>query len=142
MIEGVVLTFTDISQRIEAEAAMPAARDLAEGIVNAVREPLLVLDGELKVVTASTSFYRYFQVTPQETLGCSIYHLGNHQWQIPALAELLETLLPRDQSFDDYIVEHDFPHIGHRKLALNARRLASPGADLILLAMENIPEKA
>jgi two-component system CheB/CheR fusion protein len=147
VIEGVVLTFTDITQRVAAEAAVQAvtavqtARALAEAIVDTVREPLLVLDEGFKVVSASRSFYQYFEVTTNDTIGWSIYELGNRQWDIPALHELLETLLPRDQSFDDYTVTHIFPVIGERTLLLNARRLVGQSGDtaLILLAMDSPP---
>ena len=136
-IGGVVLTFTDISQRVEALAAQ-VARELAEAIVDSVREPLLVLDSSLQVVTASRSFYQCFEVSPSETLGRAIYDLGDGQWNIPALRELLENVLPSDQSFDDYVVDSEFPAIGHRRLLLNARRVVGKlGAPpLILLAMQ------
>lgn len=140
VIEGVVLTFTDISRRIEAEEAGRAARDLAEAIVDTAREPLLVLNGKLEVISASRSFYRHFKVVPQETVGRSVYALGNGKWAIPALAELLETVLPRDRSVEGYVVDHDFPGIGHQKMLLNARRLAGEAGQpsMILLAMESI----
>lgn len=138
VIDGVVLTFTDISSRVAAEEEMRSARELAEGIVDAVREPLLVLDAALRVVSASRAFYRTFQVTPVATQGSLIYDLGNRQWHIPALRELLENILPHNQSFDDFVVEHDFPTIGRRRMLLNARRIVGvTGAiRLILLAME------
>jgi len=138
VIEGVVLTFADISQRVEAEAAGKLARELAEGIVDTVREPLIVLDGKLKVISASRSFYRDFRTTAEDTVGRHFYDLGNRQWDIPKLRELLETILPRDQSFEGYAVEHDFPTIGQRKMLLNARRIAGGSGDtqMILLAME------
>jgi len=138
VIDGVVLTFTDISQRAEGEAMVKAARALAEAIVDTVREALVVLDANLKVVGASRSFYRRFQVTSGDTLGRRIYELGNGQWDIPALRELLETILPRDQSFDGFEVEQEFPVIGRCKMVLNARRVVgNPSqAPLILLAME------
>jgi two-component system CheB/CheR fusion protein len=144
VIGGVVLTFADISKRVQAEHAVQAARDLAEGIVDTVREPLVVLDQEMRVVTASRSFYLKFQVSPQETVGRVIYELGNRQWDVPRLRDLLETILPRDRSFDDYAVEHDFPAIGRRKMLLNGRRIVGRGEDtpLILLAMEDAPEAA
>jgi len=140
VIDGVVLTFTDISQRIEAEAAIRNAKALAENIVDTVREPLVVLDAALQVISASRSFYRIFQTTPENTVGHLLYELGDHQWDIPKLRELLETVLPRDQSFEGYVVEHDFPAIGHYKMQLNARRIASNTGDtqLILLAMERV----
>jgi len=97
-----------------------------------------VLDGSLNVVTASRSFYQFFQVTPGETLGRRIYELGNGQWDVAALRELLETILPRDQSFDGFSVAHEFPAIGRRKISLNARRVVGGAGEtpLILLAMQ------
>ncbi|MDO8263937.1 MAG: chemotaxis protein CheB [Gallionella sp.] len=140
VIEGVVLTFADISKRVAAEAAERSARKLAEGIVDTVLEPLIVLDGKLKVISASRSFYREFKTTPEDTVGRHFYVLGNRQWDIPKLRELLETILPRDQSFEGYAVEHDFPAIGHHKMLLNARRIVGNTGDtqMILLAMEMV----
>jgi two-component system CheB/CheR fusion protein len=140
VIDGVVLTFADISERIQAEAAEKSARELAESIVDTVREPLIVLDGAYRVFSASSSFYRTFHATQEETVGRSLFDLGNHQWDIPALRDLLETILPRNQSFEDYAVEYDFPGIGQRKMLLNARRIVTKTGDtqLILLAMEQV----
>jgi len=139
MIDGVVLTFTDINQRIIAAQAVQAARLLAEAIVDTVREPLIVLDGELRVVSASRSFFQLFQSKPEDTVGQMIYQLGNQQWDIPALRKLLENILPDNNEFEGFEVEHDFPVIGHRKLILNARRIVTDAdADaMILLAMED-----
>lgn len=138
VIEGVVLTFSDISKRIAAETAEHEARRLAENIVDTVREPLIVLDETMRVVTASRSFYRYFKVTSDETVGRSLYELGNGQWNLPTLRELLETLLPLNQSMDDFAIDHDFPVIGHCRMLLNARRITGDSGlkPLILLAME------
>ncbi|MBU1664623.1 MAG: PAS domain-containing protein [Gammaproteobacteria bacterium] len=138
VIEGVVLTFNDISTRIKAEAAVQEARELAEAIVDTVREPLMVLDGDLRVVSASRAYFKRFKTTPGSTVGHPLYELGNGQWDIPQLREQLETILPRDQSFEGFEVEHDFPAIGRCKLRLNARRLLAKtgAAPLILLAME------
>lgn len=138
VIDGVVLTFTDISKRVAAEAAERKARHLAESIVDTVREPLVVLDGDMKVISASRSFYRYFRTAPEDTVDRRIYDLGNGQWNIPALRELLETILPRDQSFEDFVIEREFPVIGPGKMLLNARRLVGEDGEkpLLLLAME------
>ena len=140
VIDGVVLTFTDISSRIAAEENVRDAQELAEAIIDTVREQLVVLDGKLKVVSASRSFYQRFQVTPEKTVGRSLYELGNRQWDIPQLRQLLETILPKNTSFTDYEVEHDFPDIGHRKMLLNGRRIIGKHAatKLILLAMEEV----
>jgi len=138
VIDGVVLTFNDISQLVKAEMAGNEARELAEGIVDTVREPLIVLDADLRVVIASRSFYRYFQAKAEDTNGRPLFELGKRQWDIPGLRELLENILPKNRAFEGYPVEHDFPAIGHRKLLLNARRLAceSGSKQMILLAME------
>lgn len=140
VIDGVVLTFTDISKRIQAEAASQDARELAENIVNTVREPLVVLDGALKVVSASCSFYETFQVARENTTGRLLYDLGNHQWDIPKLRELLENILPQNQVLEGFEVEHDFPAIGRRKMLLNARRIVGKTGEtqLILLAIEDV----
>jgi two-component system CheB/CheR fusion protein len=139
VIDGVVLTFTDISARVEAERAVQQAQELAEGIVDTVREPLVVLNQALQVVSASRAFYRVFAAIPAETMGRRLYELGDHQWDIPALRELLENVLPRDSSFEGYPVEYDFPGVGKRRLLLNARRIVGKTADtqLILLVMED-----
>ena len=138
VIDGVVLTFTDISARVLAEAAVIDERELFEAIVNTVREPLIVLDAQLRVVTASSSFYRYFQASLQDTVGRPIYQLGNNQWNIPRLRELLENILPDNQVLENFGMEYNFPLIGHRKLLLNARRVADNNRPLIMLAMEEV----
>jgi two-component system CheB/CheR fusion protein len=140
VIDGVVLTFTDITQRMRAEAAKKDARELSESIVNTVREPLIVLDGDSKVVSASRSFYENFKVAPQDTVGRQLFELGNRQWDIPKLRELLETELPNKQIIEGFEVEHDFPVIGKRKMLLNARRINNntDGKQLILLAIEEV----
>ncbi len=130
----------DITERKQAEAALREAHELAEGIMATVREPLIVLDEKLMIISASRPFYRDFQTTPEDTVSRSLYEFGNRQWDIPKLRELLESILPRDQSFEGYVVEHDFPGIGHRKMLLNARRIAGKTGDgqLILLAIETV----
>lgn len=122
--------------------SLPIA-DLAESIVATVREPLLLLDADLRVVFANRSFYETFQVTEDETIGRLVYELGNRQWDIPALRQLLSEILPKKSSFTDFQVEHDFPHIGHRVMLLNARELRQPSTreKLILLAIEDVTER-
>jgi PAS domain S-box-containing protein len=119
------------------------SQEYSESIVDTVREPLIVLDEDLRVVTASRSFYDFFKVNPEETVGKLIYTLGNKQWDIPKLRELLENILPNQATFDDYEVEHDFPGIGKRTMLLNARRIPDPPAKLkvILLAIEDITRR-
>jgi PAS domain S-box-containing protein len=114
----------------------------AENIINTVREPLIALDQDLRVVKVSRSFYEFFKVNPEETVGQLIYDLGNKQWDIPKLRELLETILPEKATFDNYEVEHDFSGVGRRTMLLNARQIqrASGKERIILLAIEDITE--
>ena len=139
-IEGLVLTFSDITKNKQAEQVVQAARRFADSIVETVREPLLVLDEQLRVVSANQSFYRIFQVQPREVEQQLLYHLCSGAWNIPDLRSLLEAVLPERTSFQDFVVEQVFPHIGRKVLALNGRRLeqdtAQPGR--ILLAMEEV----
>jgi two-component system CheB/CheR fusion protein len=138
VICGVVLTFTNISARAEADAKAQAARLLAENIIDTVREPLLVLDAEMKVISASRAFYRRFRFLPEDVVGHRIYELGDGQWDIPSLRELLDKLLPQHQVLEDYAMEQDFPVIGHCRMLLNARRIVTAAGQppLILVAME------
>jgi len=119
------------------------AHEYTESIINTVREPLIVLDQDLGVVIASRSFYEFFKVKPEETMGQLIYDLGNKQWDIPKLRELLETILPQKATFDNHEVEHDFSTIGRRIMLLNARQIQRVlGKErIILLAIEDITER-
>ena len=112
----------------------------AEGIVNTVRVPLVVLDATLHVLMANRYFYECFQVTPLETESHRLYDLGNGQWNIPALRDLLDTILPHHTAFDNFEVTHTFPHIGRKTMLINARRIvrAEGRPPLILLALEDI----
>jgi PAS domain S-box-containing protein len=125
------------------ERTVQDAREYAESIVNTVREPLMVLDADLKVVSANRTFYQTFKTKPEETEGQLIYDIGNQQWNIPKLRELLEEILPKNASFDNFEVNHDFPHLGKRTMLLNARRIPQPPARprIILLAIEDITER-
>jgi len=149
--------FTDVTERREIENGLEKARkelearkisedearEYAESIINTVREPLIALDKDLKVVSVSRSFYKVFKVNPKETVGQLIYDLGNKQWDIPKLRELLETILPQKATFDNYEVEHDFSIIGRRIMLLNARQIQRVlGKErIILLAIEDITER-
>jgi len=113
-----------------------------EDIVETVREPLIVLDSDLRVLSANRSFYDLFKVMPEETIGNLIYDLGNRQWDIPGLRTLLEDILPENNKFDDYEVDHIFSGVGHKIMLLNARRIIHKeiGTQMILLAIEDITE--
>jgi len=127
-------------KRIELVAQ--EAREYAESIVDTVRKSLVVLDADLRVSSANRSFYQTFKVTARETEGQFIYELGNHQWDIPELRELLEDILPKNTTFDDFEVEHIFPNIGRRTMLLNARRIHRETGNtcMLLLGIEDITE--
>ena len=153
----ILLAIEDITERKEIENGLEKARkelaaakiaedealEYAEGIINTVREPLIALAQDLRVVKVSRSFYEFFKVKPEETMGQLIYDLGNKQWNIPKLRELLEDILPKKATFDNYEVEHDFATIGKRTMLLNARQIERMlGKEkIILLAIEDITER-
>ena len=141
-IYGVSAIMHDITEQKKAKQVLIVS-EYSESIINTVREPLIVLDQDLRVVTVSRSFYEFFKVNPEETVGQLIYDLGNKQWDIPKLRELLEDILPKKATFDNYEVEHDFSTIGRRIMLLNARQIqrASGKERIILLAIEDITER-
>jgi two-component system, cell cycle sensor histidine kinase PleC len=154
---GSVMVFRDVSDRRKIELGLEKTRkeleiikktadeasEYSDSIINTVREPLIALDQDLRVVSVSRSFYDFFKVIPEDTVGQLIYDLGNKQWDIPKLRELLETILPQKTTFDNYEVEHDFATIGRRIMLLNARQIErSMGKErIILLAIEDITER-
>ncbi|MDD5286705.1 MAG: ATP-binding protein [Desulfuromonadaceae bacterium] len=119
------------------------AREYAENIVETVRKPLVVLDFDLKIVTANYSFYETFMVEPKETIGNYIYEIGNRQWDIPKLRVLFEDILPNNTVLNGYEVDHNFPGIGRKIILLNARQIFREkiGSHIILLAMEDITDR-
>jgi PAS domain S-box-containing protein len=140
VIDGVVMTFADTTALKQTEARLQEARDFAESIIATIREPLVVLDGQLRVVSASRSFYETFGMAAAETQDRPFYEIGRRQWDIPALRQLLEEVLLKSTQFNDFRMEHDFPAVGHKALLLNARQIMpdNQGRSLILLAMEDI----
>jgi len=116
------------------------SRDFSESFVETVREPLVILDKNLKIKTANRAFYQTFQTSPGETEDRLIYEVGNRQWDIPDFKKLLEDLLPQNASFQDFEIEHEFPTIGRKIMRLNARRIfqGDKGLQMILLAIEDV----
>lgn len=140
IIDGAVITFSNISLAKKQIVDALDALKLADSVIQTVREPLLVLDSDMRVVSANRSFYKIFNITAEETIKKILYDLGNNQWDIPALRNLLEDLLPNKSDMYDYMVENDFPNIGYRKIVLNASQIyqEGKGTDMILLAMEDV----
>lgn len=141
-IDGVCIAFHDVTDRKRAAQEIEDARRYAEAIVRTVRTPLVVLDKDLRVVSANERFYNTFRVTRPEIEGARFYDLGNHQWDIPLLRELLEKVLPEHTEIKDYDVDHELERIGRRVVRLNAHRMRRRNRqDLILLAIEDITEQ-
>ncbi|MCL4481981.1 MAG: ATP-binding protein [Bacteroidetes bacterium] len=113
-----------------------------EAILSAVQEPMLILDKDIRIKSANKSFYKIFHVTEDECLGRSLYNLGNNQWNIPRLRELIEDIVPKNIRFHNFEVEHTFPVIGHRIMLLNAYRIIqqSKNEELIVLTIIDITE--
>jgi PAS domain S-box-containing protein len=132
-----------IAERKRVEETFAEAQTYAESIVGTIHQPLVVLTADLRVMSANRSFYQTFEVSPEETRGRLIYSIGNGQWDIPALRELLEEMVPKNTHFNNFEVDHKFPAIGRKKMLLNARRIyrEGKGTDRILLAIEDITER-
>jgi two-component sensor histidine kinase len=119
----------------------PSSGDISfHDLIDTVRSSLVVLDQDLRVTSANRSFYRLFQVQKADTEGRLIYDLGNRQWDIPALRELLERIIPQDEAVEGYEIDHDFEGIGRRTIVLNARKVFRPGnhVTFLLLAIDDV----
>jgi PAS domain-containing protein len=140
MIAGVVVTLTNVTRLKETEIVARKAQEFAESILAAMREPLLVLGADLRVVRANQAFYEMFRVSPRVTEGVPVFQLGNNQWDIPELRRLLEEIIPANAEIRDFAVRHAFPSIGERTMLLNARRIDREEGrpDLILLAFADV----
>jgi two-component system, chemotaxis family, CheB/CheR fusion protein len=131
-LEGILMAVVDIHD----------VKQLSTAVVETIAEPLLVMDSKLHVTLANAAFYQKFQATREQTEGKLIFELGNGQWNIPALRELFEKVLPEKQTVDNFTVKHDFPQIGWRTMLLNARQLHQAGAGMqkILLVIHDITD--
>ncbi len=117
--------------------------DAFKNIFNTVREGIIILDENMRVLSANRSFFNAFKVDPEDTIGSLLYDLGNGQWNIPYLRVLLEDVLPKNDTVDDYKIEHTFESIGQKTMLLNACKIREKKNDLpiILLAIEDITER-
>jgi two-component system CheB/CheR fusion protein len=138
-IGGAVVVLMDVDALRRGAEEIQRALDRANAIVATVREPLLILDGELRVEQANRAFYQTFQVRPEETRGRPFHALGSGQWDRPDLRAALAEVLAKDSAFEDLEVQHEFPALGRRTMVLNARRLPHEhgGASRLLLAIED-----
>jgi PAS domain S-box-containing protein len=141
-IDGAMVMLVDIDALKRSMEQLQSARNYAQAIVETVREPLIVLDDHLRVLTANQSFYRTFQVTAAETEQQLLFEIGNGQWNILGLRERLERILPNQTQFQDFEVEHDFEKIGRKIMLLSARIMPqTENRNSILLAIDNITDR-
>jgi two-component system, chemotaxis family, CheB/CheR fusion protein len=133
-LDGAVITWIDITA---LKVSLEHSRAYAEAIVDNARESLLVLDGQLRVQTANQTFYRTFRVSTRETEDLPLYELGEGQWNIPRLRHMLDEILPKNNTVNNFEVDQEFPQIGRRSMMVNARRIEMGGRALILLAIED-----
>jgi two-component system CheB/CheR fusion protein len=139
-IDGAVISFQDIDAM---KRNLEQMRRFADSLIEHAHEAILVLDAKMQVLSANLAFCREFEVSRQETESRAIYDLGDGQWNIPKLRELLENVLPNNGRVEEFEVRHDFPHLGPRVMKLNARRVEpQPGQQLISLYIEDVTGKA
>ncbi len=143
VIEGVVLSFFDITHFTQAEQQKRDAGSLLKETISALWEPILLLKESLDIIRANPSFYEMFRTSAEETLDQKIFQLGDNQWDIPELRTLMEEIIPKENEFKGYVVEHDFPRIGRRRMALSGRKIHS-GEDrppFILMGFKDITDQ-
>ena len=138
--QRILLVIEDITSSALTKQEADRQKGLLQGIVDTLREPLLVLDGDLKVLSASRAFYSKFNADADSTLGSNLKELGNGQWDIPVLLDLLSDVIPDNESMDDFEVRHDFPEIGEKVILLSAHKIfrKDDNSRTFLLAMEDV----
>jgi two-component system, chemotaxis family, CheB/CheR fusion protein len=145
VIDGVVITFSDINnlktaleQINKLNKDIQLAHEYANNIINTIRDSLLILDKDLKVLSANRSFYKVFDTISENTIGKYIYELDDNNWDIPELRKLLEDIIPETSFFEAFEVNYHFKKVGRKKLLLNARQIFQDekGTKLILLAFQ------
>jgi two-component system CheB/CheR fusion protein len=135
-LDGVVVALIDVSSALET------ARRIGEAIIARVRDPILLLDADRRVRRANRAFCEMFHVSPADTEGRPVFDLGAGQWNIPALRQLLQEVLPQRKNFENFVVEHDFPSIGHKRILLDGERIESgdTGVGVILLIIRDVTD--
>ena len=140
---SILLAIEDVSEERAARAESNAAWRLTQSIVDTIRDPLVVLEGDMTIVTASKAFRTMFGITEAQTRGRRLAELGQHQWDVPALRHLMEKVLPENKPFESFEIEDTFPGLGRRVFNLNARKISQPGnhASRMLLVFEDITDR-
>ncbi len=136
-----LLSLTDVTERIKAEQALKKSLTYAENIIDTVPEPLMILDSNMRVMMANRAFYRTFKVSIEDTKNRLLYELGNGQWDISDLRGMLEDMIGNGRQIQNYEVDNEFPVIGQRMMLLNATPFYQENTRRILLAIEDITER-
>jgi two-component system CheB/CheR fusion protein len=140
VIDGVVITFVDVSAHRQLEEVLTAAKALAENIVEAMSQPVIILDPGMHIIQANRAFLDTFPMGGEEVKNQPFFSVAGGFWEIPELREGLEKVLPHDYRFEDISIGHEFPGSGRRVLRVNARRILAgiPAGELILLVIEDV----
>jgi PAS domain S-box-containing protein len=140
---SILLAIEDVSEERAARAESRRNWQLTQSIVDTIRDPLVVLENNMTIVTASKAFLTMFGITEAETRGRRVAELGQHQWDVPALRNLLEKVLPENKPIESFEIEDDFPGLGRRVFNLNARKISQPGnhAHRMLLVFEDVTDR-
>lgn len=139
----ILLAIEDVSEERLARKESKRNSLLVQSIVDTIRDPLVVLESDMTIVTASKAFLTMFGITQAETHGRRVAELGQHQWDVPALRHVMEKVLPENKPFENFEIEEDFPGLGRRVFNLNARKVSQPGnhAHRMLLVFEDITDR-
>src|SRR6202161_3103320 len=140
---AILLAIEDVSEERAARKDSKRNWQLPQSIVDTIRDPLVVLEHDMTIVTASKAFLTMFAITEAQARGRRVSELGQHQWDVPALRNLLEKVLPEDKPIESFEIEDDFPGLGRRVFNLNARKISQPGnnAHRMLLVFEDITDR-
>jgi PAS domain S-box-containing protein len=139
----ILLAIEDVSEERAARKESNRNWQLTQSIVDTIRDPLVVLEDDMTIVTASRAFLTIFGITQAEAHGRRVSELGQHQWDVPALRHLLEKVLPENKPIESFEIEDDFPGLGRRVFNLNARKVTQPGnhSHRLLLVFEDITDR-
>lgn len=139
-IDGAIIAFIDVDEMKRGNAIANEARNFAEAVITAMRHPLLALDKDMRVVSASAAYYETFKVLPKDTVGNLLYRLGNGEWGVPKLRAALEEAVNKNTSFEDFNLEHVFEHIGAHKVSVSGRLIPTGGErpPLVLMQIEMV----
>lgn len=139
----ILLAIEDVSEERAARKESGRNWQLTQSIVDTIRDPLVVLENDMTIVTASNAFLTIFGITQAEAHGRRVSELGQHQWDVPALRHLMERVLPENKPIESFEIEDDFPGLGRRVFNLNARKISQPGnhAHRMLLVFEDITDR-